>query len=92
MEFNLSENQLRKLFAWQSQENKHLIKMQKEEITKDMSDYQIYKSAWDLGYPYAGSSGADLSYNFTPSSIGTFVTVKNNLSENEINLTEYESF
>lgn len=41
---------------------------------------------------YDGAIGGRLTYSFTPTSIGTIVKVKDNMSGSEIDLTDYESW
>jgi hypothetical protein len=41
-------------------------------------------------YPYFGAIGGDLTYSFTPTSIGTVLVVES--CGHELNLTDYESW
>lgn len=43
-------------------------------------------------HAYYGCSGGAYTYHFTPTSIGLCVEVSNGLTEEEINLTEYEDW
>lgn len=49
---------------------------------------------WDKGYPYEGACGGGLTYEFTPTSIGTIFKVRyKTFNEDvELDLTDYESF
>ncbi len=40
------------------------------------------------GYPY-GASGGAYTYSFTPTNLGLVATVRNNLTHEEIDLTNY---
>lgn len=40
--------------------------------------------------PYYGAIGGELTYSFTPTSLGVAVVVRHALTKNEINLTEYD--
>lgn len=42
--------------------------------------------------PYYGAIGGELKYNFTPTSIGVIVTVSHTLTNEEIDLTDYDSW
>lgn len=39
---------------------------------------------------YSGAIGGRFTYSFTPTTLGTVITVTDNLDKNEIDLTSYE--
>ncbi len=57
------------------------LSRQQVEITETNKSYRHCKSFWDKGMPYAGVSNALFSYKLTPTSIGTEVDIRCNLSE-----------
>lgn len=36
----------------------------------------VHESCWEIGYPYEGAIGGGVTYEFTPTSIGTIERVK----------------
>lgn len=44
------------------------------------------------GVPYYGAIGGGLTYSFTPTSLGTVVVVKEMITGEEINLTDFDSW
>lgn len=42
--------------------------------------------------PYYGCSGGPLTYSFTPTTLGMVIKVINNLTKEEIDLTDYSSW
>jgi len=41
---------------------------------------------------YYGAIGGDCTYCFTPTGLGIVIVVKNNVTKEEINLTDYENW
>lgn len=50
-------------------------------ITEDHKDFKFYKRCWDKGVPFSGVTGAMFSYKLTPTSVGTEVEIRCNLTE-----------
>ena len=92
MMFELSEKQLQKLEEWKRSQYKAGVAYQKLTIEKTDTFYECYKASWDDGYPYTGAIGGEFTYSFTPNSIGETVKVKNCITGDELNLTDYESW
>lgn len=92
MNFELNENQLRKLFAWKIIEDKSAIKLQKKNVKKEDPVYSVFKESWDIGFPYSSSIEGVLQYIFTPSGIGTTIYVEHKITGEVIDLTEYENW
>ena len=42
--------------------------------------------------PYYGSCGGELTYSFTPTSLGVVVVVRNGVTGESINLTDYDNW
>jgi hypothetical protein len=76
--FNLSDEQNDKLKAWIEEQNSKVAEHQKE---------MGFSSA-----PYYGCSGGAYTYSFTPTTLGMVVKVKNNLTKDEIDLTNYKDW
>lgn len=88
--FSLSDNQQKKLDAWLKEVYAKTINMQKAMIEETHEFYHLYKESWDLGYPYTGAIGGNISYTFTPTSLGATLVVHESASMESIDLTEYD--
>lgn len=64
-----------------------VVAKQREEI-KEPGEFITY--CWDMGYPYDGASGGGLTYEFTPTSIGTVEKVR--YGEHELDVTDYRNW
>jgi len=76
--FTLDAAQKSKLRTWQ-QEQEELVKSEGKNV--DLN-----------GEPYYGAIGGELTYSFTPTSLAIIVKVKHAVTENEIDLSDYDSF
>jgi hypothetical protein len=72
--FALTEEQKEKLGAWADEQHK-----KDAEKAKASGRLSVY-----------GASGGAFSYTFTPTTLGMVVKVKNNLSGDELDLTEWD--
>lgn len=52
----------------------------------------IERDCWEMGYPYSGASGGGLTYEFTPTSIGTVEIVRYSGYPESLDLTDYLSW
>jgi hypothetical protein len=66
-----------------------VIKKQKK--SAQMHENVFAHASWECGYPYEGAIGGGLSYEFTPTSIGSCFIVRYG-EEYELNLTDYDSW
>lgn len=73
----LSESQLAKLHKWEEEQDAKVVASQKG------TRFERY------GLPYYGASGGGFSYHITPTGLGLVIKVSNNLTGDEIDLTEY---
>lgn len=90
MKFLLTENQTIRLDEWKANQNKKAVQEQKQnppDVPQDLLD-----EFWEMGYPYGGAVGGNLTYSFTPTSIGVVVTVKDAFTNETIDLTDYEDW
>ena len=79
--FSLTVEQRRKLQEWKAAQDAKVVEMQKDEDHPFGNDK-----------PYYGAIGGELNYSFTPTTIGLIVTVTNTLTNETIDLTEYDSW
>jgi hypothetical protein len=78
--FKLDDKQIAKLTQWSNEQDRKVIELQK---------------GTDVEHPgeaYYGCSGGALTYMFTPTNLGLVVEVKNNMTDEVINLTDYDEW
>lgn len=88
--FILHDTQIVKLNAWIEHQNALAIESQKLNPPDVPPD--LLESFWKAGFPYGGAVGGDLTYEFTPTSLGVTAIVRNVHTGNTIDLTDYESW
>jgi hypothetical protein len=88
--FELNAKQQEKLNDWLAERRVDQVQQQKRYILPDNPLYQIYKSNWEMGFPYTGAIDTSETFMFTPTSVGTIVKVK--YMDLVLDLTEYENF
>lgn len=84
--FYLTGEQLAKLRTWKADQDKIVIERQRI----SMKPEEFADLTMDGEFPYYGAIGGALTYMFTPTGIGTFITVKHSGTEETINLTNYD--
>lgn len=86
---HLGEKAWEATIEWQASQERKLIEHQKATI-KNPGPVEI--SFWKMDVPYTGTIGGHFSYKFTPSSIGLFCTVYDEIQKEELHLTEYVDY
>lgn len=89
LRFELNADQVAKYEAWSLEQDKIAVAKQKAE-TKNPDAFMV--SCWDAGHPYYGAIGGSDTFSFTMTSIGNVVKVRNSYTNEEINLTDYDSW
>jgi hypothetical protein len=84
--FEITNEQAIKLNAWCMQQDEIVCKQQLHS-----SDAFIRKLAQD-GEAYYGACGGELTYSFTPTSLGLSTKVTHSVTKAEIDLTDYASW
>jgi len=79
--FDLTEKQDERLETWMFEQDQKVIAEQKEDTDLECSDV-----------PYYGTSGGGYTYSFTPTGLGVVAKVKNEITGNVIDLTDYNSW
>lgn len=73
MKFELSVEQQAQVDAWLRET------VYPEVIAKQREEFKVHtpfmEYSWDAGFPYEGASGGGLTYEFTPTGLGTVVRV-----------------
>lgn len=88
--FSLDRDQELRLETWVSEQNARAVQAQKDNPPNVA--LALLESCWEEGYPYGGAIGGDLTYSFTPTSLGVVVHVTNSHTDETIDLTDYESW
>lgn len=88
MKFELSDEQVKRYYAWVKQTNMLAIEKQKENLPHT----RIYLECWEAGYPYGGAIGGAHTFSFTHTSLGTICKVKDAFTNKELDLTDYASW
>ncbi len=73
--FNLNKEQLKKLDRWNKDQENIVRQTQKLKPNED---------------PYYGAIGGQLTYSFTPTSLGVIEKIHHCVTKNELDLTEYD--
>lgn len=90
--FTITDEEEQKVAVWLKEVYTKAIEEQKQKILPSHEFYDIYKTTWDIGYPYTGTIGGGLTYSFTPTGLGVIVTVKEAITGEELNLTDFDSW
>lgn len=83
--FVLDAEQWLKLNSWLKETNKKTAALQ-------WAIPEIRKHMLDEHTTYGGAIGGSLTYSFTPTSLGMIVKVRDALSKQEIDLTNYDEW
>jgi hypothetical protein len=86
---NLGDKAWEAAVEWQDSQEQKLIIKQKE-TEKDPNPVQVM--FWKMSKPYTGTIGGQFSYKFTPTSIGLFATVIDEIQNEEIDLAEFVDY
>ena len=78
--FSLDETQQEKLAVWKKEQDAKVIEQQKG------TQYE------HPGEAYYGCSGGAYTYEFTPTSLGLVVVVRNEVTDEEIDLSDYDGW
>lgn len=89
MTFIIEENESLKFKEWAKEQDKIAVELQQERVKEP---HEFCRSCWAQGYPYEGASGGRYTYSATSTSMGTVLEVKDNITQNKIDLTDYESW
>lgn len=84
MKFELTLDQLTKILEWQKQIDQKVLEEQKQTLPN------WHELTMDGEYPYYGPIGGDLTYCFSPTSLGVVVKIKHNFTGEILDLTDYD--
>ena len=88
--FTLTVTQQGKIDEWIKEQNALMVAEQKNS-PMDVP-FHLLESAWEAGVPYTGAIGGLFTYMFTPSSLGVIVQVRNAITLDKIDVTDYENW
>ena len=89
--FELNTSQIEKYNKWQESVYQKMIDEQRKNPPKNIPR-ELLESMWDDGFPYTGAIGGSTTFSFTPTSIGVVACVKDSVTGEEIDLTDYDKF
>ena len=89
MRFDLIPTEYEKFKAWEKEIYAKGVAHQKATV---VDPHDTYKFCWENGFPYCGAVGGQFTFYFTPTSIGTIIGVKDAITGEQIDLTDYEMF
>lgn len=92
MNFSLSEEEIERYKTWVPDILKMGIEKQKSVIKENHLFYPEYEYCWSEGYPYCGAIGGQFEFTFTPTSLGTIASVKDNVTGEKLILTDFGDF
>jgi hypothetical protein len=85
MKFELTEDQLLKVRAWCEEQDKIVVERQRASKPRDVFTTALAEE----GIAYYGAVGGELTYMFTPNSIGEVVVVKYSVTGAELDISDY---
>ncbi len=88
MIFKLDHKDHEKISTWYKGIQKKALEEQKEMFTSE--EYDFYTQNGEC--PYPGTIGGEFTYSFTPTSLGLIKKVKEEITGEELDLTEYDEW
>jgi len=88
MIFEIDSTQLAKINAWTAEQDKKAIARQKESMSPE--DFSLLTS--DGKFPYTGAIGGGLTYSFTMTSLGMVTKVHYALTDETLDVSDYENW
>jgi len=93
MKFELDDEQVKKYEIWAKEVALKGVALQKKQLAEQgISPGYTHISCWESGYPYTGAIGGEITFCFSPTSLGVCVVVTDQVTGEEINLTDYGSW
>ena len=86
--FDLDAAQLAKLEVWTARQDAAALAEQRSMTGRDAFWIELNED----GEPYYGVSGGELTFEITPTGIGTVVKVRHNWTKKTLDLSEYEKW
>lgn len=87
--FTLTDVEKANAAAFRKEYEVKAAEYQKTIIKHDDPFYSSYEFCWENNMPYCGAVGGQFSYTFTPTSVGPAVVIRDNVTKEERNITDY---
>ena len=88
--FIITEDEQKRIAAWFKEQDAKVVQMQ-QKSGKFKGDPLVQK-LHQRGMGYYGACGGALTFQFSPSGLGTVFTVTHALTQETLNLTDYDSW
>lgn len=88
MRFDIDEKTLEKILVWHKEQDEIVLKRQREDVNKTAFQAALNEE----GIPYYGAIGGELTYCFTPTSLGDILVVKHSGTKAELNVTNFDEW
>lgn len=88
--FTIAERDRNKIIAWAKKQDAKAVQMQLK--SGAFQDNPMVTAQLHQDVPYYGACGGALTYSFTPTSIGTVLTVTHGVTKEKLDLTDYDSW
>ena len=92
MVFEITQAQKDQLDKWLPAQRELAIRLQMEDLPANSTMRSQYEFSWELGYPYCGAIGGELTYSFNPTAIGVITTVIHSVTKQKLDLTDYDTW
>lgn len=86
---HLSQYTVDRYKEWVADCNRKAVEKQRAEM---QDPDEVYLGFWEMGYPYHGAIGGEITIEVKPTSLGDIVVAKYPYLNEEINLTEYSTW
>jgi hypothetical protein len=88
--FVITEEEQKRILAWFKEQEAIVVQMQQQ--SGRYKDNPHVQELHQRGKGYYGASGGALTYHFTPTGIGTVFTVSHALTQETLDLTDYDNW
>ena len=88
IQYKLDEKQYKELEQWLDKQNKDIIEKQRSSMSaEDFEDFTMNGQ-----FAYTGAIGGGVTYMLTDTSLGTIIKVKHAITNEELDLTNYDEW
>ena len=93
MKVEYSEEDMCKIDPWQKEQDAKAVEIQKRQFEQRGEEpSEFVKDCWESGFPYAGAIGGEYVLEISFTSLGHIYIMKNKITGEELNLTNYEDW
>lgn len=91
MKFELDQAQVDRFKAWRAEVQKRGAQKQLDEAPSERRD-ELRRLQGSAGVPYVGAAGGQFTFSFTHTSLGDVAKVKDAVTGEELDLSDYDSW